>query len=88
MKETHFQRASPLCAQREMPPHGSQLGFGPAGQLLCTQPASGGRVSKQNHLHSSQKCNATGSGLGLPLPQDSEGVVTELHGQEMGFLLW
>lgn len=35
-EETHFQRASPLCAQREMPPHEDQLGFGPAGQLLCT----------------------------------------------------
>lgn len=36
MKETHFQRASPLCAQREMPLHGGQVGSDPAGQLLCT----------------------------------------------------
>lgn len=35
MKDTHFQTASPLCAQREMPLHGGQLGFGPADQLLC-----------------------------------------------------
>lgn len=41
MKEPRFQKASPLCAQRKLPLHGSQLGFGPADQLPA-EPASGG----------------------------------------------
>lgn len=79
MKDTHFQTASPLCAQREMPLHGGQLGFGPADQLLPVVAA----VSKQNHLRSSQKCGATGSGLGMLLPQERERVGVEPHEQEM-----
>lgn len=42
MKDTRFQKASPLCAQRELPLHGGQLGFSPADQLP-TEPASRGR---------------------------------------------